>query len=90
VAVIPCQQLNKLAEALLLLEHVHGQHEAVAPNVSTTQLGVVEDGIQVFQNGVQLKKEGRGRVKKEEERGEAGRRGSRRQVEGGQQQGRSR
>ena len=54
MAVVLCEEGEELAEALLLLEHVHGKDEAMAANVSTSHLGVVEDSVQVFKDGVQL------------------------------------
>ena len=54
VAVVVREEAKELLEALLLLQHVHGQHQAVSIISTTSHLRVVQDGVQVFQKEVQL------------------------------------
>ena len=54
------QQQHEPVEALLLFEHVHGQHQPVATDFSATHAGVVKDPVQVLQNGRELGEEGYG------------------------------
>ena len=56
MAIVFGEEKDKLIETLLFFEHVHGQDQPMPPNLTAPHEGVIQDGIQVLQDRIELEK----------------------------------